>query len=183
MRRATIAVLVVAGLLVLLGIYYLAVVSSAATGNAQLDSARWALAAALLGRASLSPGNLRGLVAILNQERTPVGVVGDTGIAKGPSGGRLQVLRETAIELGLWPSTGESLADQVNNAADWQAYYAFAADPANDLELLRWGVVVYLDKLRQAGGDHAQALLLYNGAASYEEAALEFETSLGWDTT
>lgn len=151
-----------------------ALYAATATGDFRLEALRWRIAwqlARQLG-AGVRPEHARAMMAILSIE-LPTGwepgtpVVGDRGFAGGPSIGPGQVYRETAKDLGLWtPTEGED---------ERSAYEALASD---EDRMLSWAVSVFKDKLRQAGGDVADAIRRYNGsgprAEAYRAKALAF---------
>jgi len=109
-----------------------------------------------------TPAIARCCVAIVYQESKgdPTQYLGDTGIASGPSVGPMQVLRTTAIDLGLVPK-GETSAEYMARKSDedWG---------------LRAGCFVFRNKLDMAGGDLALALQYYNGSAAYRARALSW---------
>ena len=172
------ALLVVGGLAV---VAFMRVRAATATGDPRLDQfrSRVALGAVWYWRtvdSALATRVARAFMAILHQEMLPdwdgrAPVLGDKAIASGPSVGPGQVLRQTAVDLGLVPSTETP-----------EAYSARAAD-------VDWAIdaalQVFRSKYAQAGGDLAQAIQLYNGsgpkAEDYRYAALSFAASTWGD--
>lgn len=159
-------------------------VKATATGVDYLDGLRlrvaWALVRSGLGNAT--PENARALMSIAHNECPPrwdgsSPIVGDATLGGGPSVGPFQVYRATALDLGLWACPPDAL----DVASEREAY----ASVANDVDkCVSMGVAVYLDKLRIAGGDVAEAVRRYNGggaaARAYRDRALTFQADLGW---
>jgi hypothetical protein len=121
----------------------------------------------------------RALMAILNNEwpqKALRGVLGDKDASGGPSVGPMQVYRATALDLKLWtPPEGTTNAQQ---------RILYAAEAENVGRCFSWGVAVFKEKLRIAGGNISEAIRRYNGsgprAEAYRDRALDFARARGW---
>jgi hypothetical protein len=148
--------------------------SGIATGNPAFDQFQSRISVGILWK--FLPGSLdpdrgvqlgRAVMAILHNE-TPGGwdgqtvVTGDLTTPLGPSVGPMQVLRATAVDLGLVPTDEpqETYLARASNL-DW---------------CIEAGLTVFKSKLDAAGGDIAEAIRRYNGsgdaAESYKRNAL-----------
>jgi hypothetical protein len=152
-----------------------ALLAQAQTGDAELDRDEIrgnvvAAARAKFGDAVLlvDPSILRALMAIVRNEGAyaqGASTVGDALLGGGPSIGPMQVYRTTAKGLGLWTPPRETLGDDDLERAAYRAL----ATPDNTRMLIGWGVAVFADKMRAAGGDVPTAVRLYNGAGPSAE--------------
>lgn len=153
------------------------------TGLPNLDALRAPLLAALAGHGLLLPQHGRAMMAIFQEEHgrknggdvDPIGSgdpnfdplsLGDLTLPGGPSIGPGQVYFKTAYQLGLWDQN------------DRDGFIAYGSDPNNLWGLINMAVAVYKVKLKIANGDVPTAIKLYNGAQSYEDNALAFESQV-----
>jgi hypothetical protein len=138
------------------------------TIDAEIGPRVTALAAQYIPESTQSPAIVRALMAIVNNEYArylpATGQVGDMSLSGGPSVGPMQVYRRTAIDMGFVPKNISK-----------QDYAAYAADLDT---VLKWGVLVFKEKLRMAHGNVSLAIKYYNGSGAqaddYRAKALAF---------
>lgn len=139
------------------------------TGNADIDRLPLASAIGRVWGASCPVGIARAVTAIVHLESggRPAQYLGDTGIASGPSIGPMQVLRTSAIDLGIVPKD-----------ISRTEYARYAYDEAAGCY---WGCLEFKSWLARASGDIATALQYYNGGMSGSAASQAYrEDALTW---
>jgi hypothetical protein len=175
-----IALLAIPGAIFVAGIFvlrtFMAIRAAVVTGDARFDQFQSRISVAILWHGlpnvlttDTAIHYARGIMALLHNENMATWdgvspVVGDKDSPLGPSVGPLQVLRATAVDLGLVPAdeTPEQYAARANDV-NW---------------CLDAGVSVFFAKLRIADGDIARAIELYNGsgprAETYRQNAMSW---------